>query len=275
MLHCQNITYEVSGRTLLESINLDIKPGEVLTILGPNGAGKSTLLKILSGELNPTRGTVQLESIDLKSISAGLLASRRAVVPQSSHLSFAFTVLEVVMLGISIPGFKRSDRKEEEDFALRILDTLGLRDFSHCFYPTLSGGEKQRVQIARALCQLTYSSNTASQSQFILLDEATANLDIAHQNLVCQILVSQAERGLGVVLVAHDLNLAATHSDRVALMKDGKVSALGTVSDVFQSALLSQTYDYPLHVEQGPLGIPTVYVAGEIDKKHSKYHLGT
>lgn len=260
MLTCHEIGYDVDHCTLLKSINLDVRPGEILTILGPNGAGKSTLLKILSGELQPTTGDVKLDGVHLSTITAGALASRRAVVPQSSSLTFSFTVLEVVLLGISVPGFRSKERKHEVDCALSILEQVGLYDLAERFYPNLSGGEKQRVQIARALCQLAYAARDVQEPQFLLLDEATANLDIAHQNLICQILRSQADLGRAVVLVAHDLDLAAALSDRIALMKDATMSACGFVEDIFQDRLLSDIYDCKLKVEKASDGRPSVRI---------------
>lgn len=259
MLHCRNISYHAGERALLSAVDLDVRPGEILSILGPNGAGKSTLLKLLSGELTPSAGAVSLDHRPLKSIGPGVLASRRAVVPQSSHLSFAFTVLEVVMLGISVPGFQKGDSAPAKQAALNSLEHVGLSEFAQRFYPNLSGGEKQRVQIARALCQLAYAARSTDDTQYLLLDEATANLDIAHQNLICRLLQSQARNGRASVLVAHDLNLAAELSNRVALMKAGRVVALGPVQDIYRDGLLSEVYDCPLRVEVNGNGKPMVH----------------
>lgn len=260
MLQCHDINYVVGDRALLSSISLDVRPGEILSILGPNGAGKSTLLRVLSGELSPTSGRVTLDQTPLSSIGPGILASRRAVVPQNSQLTFAFTALEVVLLGISVPGFNRGHIGADTRLALDCLDNVGLLDFANRFYPSLSGGEKQRVQIARAICQLSFAALSTSKSQCLLLDEATANLDIAHQNLVCRLLKSHADAGRAIVLIAHDLNLAAELSTRVALMKDGKIAAMGNVGEVFRGALLEHVYECRLKVDRNPSGVPTVHI---------------
>lgn len=242
MLQCQNTSFRVGPHELLKDIDLEVRPGEILSILGQNGAGKSTLLRILSGELRPTVGSVTLDGIELSQIRAVTLAGRRAVVPQNSHLTFAFTVLEVVLLGISVPGLNRTNRRDDEHLAQTILDLVDLCHLAHRYYPSLSGGEKQRVQLARALCQLEYAVQHSKQQQYLLLDEATANLDIAHQRLVCNLLKKRVAHNLGIVIVAHDLNLAAAISDRIALMKDGRLKAVGSIDQVFNENMLTEVY---------------------------------
>src|SRR5688572_28856318 len=153
MLETCGAWVEAGGRALLADVDVDVAPGRVTVLIGPNGADKTTLLRVLAGEIAPSRGQVRLDGEQLRAYSAAELALRRAVVPQAGAVAFPFTVREVVMLGVTVPGFALLDRALHRcvDAAL---DTVDLMPFADRFYTTLSGGERQRVHIARALCQL-------------------------------------------------------------------------------------------------------------------------
>lgn len=153
MLEARGLSYAINGRTLVDGVDMAIAPGRVTVLIGPNGAGKSILLRLIAGELKPTGGEVLLDHRNIRSLSAADLGRRRAVVPQSSVLTFAFTVLEVAMLGVTVPGFGTAT-EATHSAALRALESVGMSAAKDQNYMHLSGGERQRVHIARALCQL-------------------------------------------------------------------------------------------------------------------------
>ena len=251
MLDAANITVERRGRRLLDDVEFQAKAGHVTAIIGPNGAGKSTLLKVLSGELKPDTGAVRLDGVDIKSLGAARLAARRAVVPQATALSFPFTVLEVVMLGTIVPGFGLAD-DTARSHAHSALDAVDLQEFSNHTYTELSGGERQRVHIARALCQLAAAPKQGSETRVLLLDEPTSSLDLAHQCAVLDEARRQAIAGRVVVVVLHDLNLAATYADRIVLLSGGRIAAVGSPRDVFTDQLLSETFGIGIAVSKNP-----------------------
>ena len=184
---------------------MTLERGMVTVVAGPNGAGKSSLLKLLSREVEPTTGRVSLNGRAIGAYTSEELAHQRAVLPQASELSFPFTVLEVVRLGLLIRGTTGGDTTE---IAREMLQTVDMLQFAHRFYHQLSGGERQRVHLARVLCQLA-SANTDLDQQFLLLDEPTSSLDLKHQIEVLRIAGRYAERGAGVLAILHDLNMSA------------------------------------------------------------------
>jgi iron complex transport system ATP-binding protein len=241
MLEARQVCYTVNGHTLLDGVDMAIRPGRIAALIGPNGAGKSTLLRALAGELRPTRGEILLDQRPLRSFAASELARRRAVVPQASVLSFPFTVLEVAMLGVSVPGFDTAGDKAEAA-ALDALEAVGLFPLAGRLYVHLSGGERQRAHIARALSQLYATPARPGESRCFFLDEPTSSLDLAHQALVLDALRLQARRGLAVIAVLHDLNLAAALADELILLARGRVLASGPAPEVMRDDILSAAY---------------------------------
>jgi iron complex transport system ATP-binding protein len=241
MLETKGVWVETGGHALLAGIDVALEPGQVTVVIGPNGAGKTTLLRVLSGEIAPTRGEARLDGRHLGSFSASELARRRAVVPQASALAFAFTVREVVMLGVTVPGFQLADTaaRAEADAAL---GAMGLLDLADRLHPTLSGGERQRVHVARALCQLGLAPHRPRETHCFLLDEPTSSLDLAHQAHVMAAMRRQADLGHVVVSILHDLNLAAALADRLLLIASGRLIAAGRPGEVLQDELLSASY---------------------------------
>ncbi len=251
MIEARQVSYTVNGHTLLDGVDMAVRPGRIAALIGPNGAGKSTLLRALAGELRPSRGEVRLDQRALKSFSASELARRRAVVPQASVLSFPFTVLEVAMLGVSVPGFDTAGPKAEAA-ALEALDAVGLVPLADRLYVHLSGGERQRAHIARALSQLHATPVRSGESRCFLLDEPTSSLDLAHQSLVLDALRQQARRGLAVVAVLHDLNLAAALADELILLAQGRVLAAGPAAGVMRDDILTAAYGCEVRTNRTP-----------------------
>ena len=255
MIRAERVTYTVGERPLIRDVDLELTPGRLIVIVGPNGAGKSTLLRTMTGELKATGGRITLDGGDMSTMSADKLARRRAVVVQHSVLAFAFTVLEVVLLGITVPGMSQPDRQTRQQ-ALSMLDRVGLGHLAGRIYTSLSGGERQRVHIARALCQLEATGMSAPETT-LFVDEPTSSLDIAHQLVVLDELKRQARSGRAVLAVLHDLNLASGHADDVLLMADGAKKAFGPPADVLTDALLSEAFGCQVRMNTPPLnGVP-------------------
>jgi iron complex transport system ATP-binding protein len=242
MLEARGVWVEAAGRALLANVDVAVAPGCITVLIGPNGAGKTTLLRVLSGEIAPTRGDARLDGEALRAVSAAELARRRAVVPQASAVSFPFTVREVVMLGVTVPGFALSDTALHQRIDAA-LDAVDLIPFADRFYPTLSGGERQRVHIARAMCQLAAGPpRRPSETRCFLLDEPTASLDLGHQGQVLAAIRRQADQGHVVLAILHDLNLAAAIADQLVLLAAGRVTSAGPPKEVLRDDVLSASY---------------------------------
>jgi iron complex transport system ATP-binding protein len=256
MLEARNVTVMAGGNTLLRQVAIAVPPGRIVVLIGPNGAGKSTLLKVLSGELAPAWGEALLDSRPLAAFSPAELSRRRAVVPQASMLAFPFTVLEVVMLGVTVPGFAAST-KAAAQAAEAALETVGLSTLAQRLYVHLSGGERQRVHIARALAQIAMPG-VPGNTRCLLLDEPTSSLDLAHQGLVLRAVRRQARLGFAVLAVMHDLNLAAALADDLVLLVGGEVTAAGPAGRVLEDGLLSAAYGCPVYANRTPGDRPFV-----------------
>jgi len=221
----ENCKFSIGDTHLVSGVSLSVKNGEVVSLIGANGAGKSSLLKLISGEYTATRGNVFLDGEIMADIDLDRRARKLAVLPQRSMLDFPFLVHEVIEMGRypQMTGIQ-TDRKVTSEVVAR----LGLDDLSNRVFTTLSGGERQRVQIARVLAQLWEQPETANY----LFDEPTAPLDLAHQLEFFEHMRSLAEKGSTILLVVHDINLAARFSDRLILLKDGKLIADGVPEGV-------------------------------------------
>lgn len=239
-LHLRRGTTEV-----LHDIHLDLMPGEVLGVLGPNGAGKSSLLAALCGELLPSQGRVTLQGRALGDWSGQARAQRLAVLPQVSSLGFAFRVEEVVGMG-RLPHDTGQHRDQEVvEAALRAADAWHLVERS---YLALSGGERQRVHLARVLAQLW----PGEQGTTLLLDEPTSMLDPLHQHTTLQAVRSFADQGAAVLMILHDLNLAARYCDRILLLQDGRCHALAAPQQVLNPAALKAVFGIDVLVQAHP-----------------------
>ncbi|WP_028307747.1 ABC transporter ATP-binding protein [Desulfitibacter alkalitolerans] len=242
----KNLQFGYGKNIILKGINLEIKPGSFLSIIGPNGSGKSTLLKNISKSVLPQKGDIELDSINLLSMKPRQIAQRMAVVPQDTTIEFSFSVYETVLMGRT-PFLGRFESEGPKDFALarwamEITNIWHLKDRS---VTEISGGERQRVVVARALAQ---------EPRVILLDEPTAHLDIQHQVELLELLQSlNRTTGLTVVAVLHDLNLAAQFSEHVVLMKDGKIFAEGSPDQVLTPANIRKVYSMEVAITDNPL----------------------
>lgn len=254
LLEAQNLTYQIDNKTLINNVSLSIKQHEMVVIIGPNGAGKSSLLKLLTGYTTPTQGACLLDGRSLKVWQSNELARKRAVMKQHSHLQFAFTVEDVVAMGRTPYGSEHKQIAIED--ALSQTHCLSLR---HRDYRQLSGGEQQRVQLARVLAQLWQPT---PQSACLFLDEPTSALDLYHQQQSLRLLSQLTrERPMGVCCVLHDLNLTALYADRVYLIHDGRLVASGSPVEVLTTDNLTRWYQADLGVSKHPENeTPYVYL---------------
>jgi heme transport system ATP-binding protein len=261
MLSAIDVTYTVSGAALLHRVTLEVRPGEVLALLGENGAGKSTLLKLLSGDCTPRSGQVSMNQRPLHLWSMRERARTRAVLPQDTRVAFGFTALEVVLLG-RYPFCDGISTRRDLDIARAALARTGAAHVEQRLVPTLSGGENARVQIARVLAQV-WTENEAAGPRYLLLDEPTASLDLAHQHAALELIREQAQRqGLGVLVVLHDLNLAARYADRIVLLKQGSLITAGTPTAVLTPERIANCFGIDAVVASHPTrGCPLVVAA--------------
>lgn len=248
MLEAKNIQYLVQGRAIVNKVSLQLKPGELTAIVGPNGAGKSSLLKLLAGDYKVHAGEIKYNGKVIQNYRSRDLAKVRAVMPQHSQLTFPFKVKEVVELGLLSLGVSGGEELIEE-----VMIETQTWEFKDRLYGALSGGEKQRVQLARVLVQVWAESD---QSKFLLLDEPTSSLDIAHQHQVLHIASKLKTKNIAVLAVLHDLNMAAAYADQVILLKEGKVYQQGTVAEVMASKHLEYVFEHPILVRDGFDGMP-------------------
>ncbi len=255
MLEAREITVSIGGRKIVSDASIAAAPGEVTAIVGPNGSGKTTFLKALSGDL-PYEGDISINGHDIAATAPWKLAQMRAVLPQATTLTFPFTVREIVRLGVT---GGRSGALAGEDGRLpdRALAAVDLDGFAGRFYQELSGGEQQRVQLARVLCQV-WAPVLEGVPRYLLLDEPVSSLDIRHQLIIMKIARDFASRGGGVVAILHDLNLTAMFADKVLVMHKGRAAVSGTPAEVLTDDVLERVFEVPLRVGALPGGTPFV-----------------
>jgi iron complex transport system ATP-binding protein len=229
-------------RALVSRVSLSVCAGEVVALIGPNGAGKSTLLRVLAGELAPDEGLVGLDGRPLHEWGVAALTRRRAVLAQATHVPFPVTAKDVVALG-RIPHAGRASAEEDGAAVAAALRAAGIAHLAARQYQTLSGGEQQRTQLARVLAQLDHEAAMADGApRYLLLDEPTSALDLAQQQAILSMVRTLAKRGVGVLAVLHDLNLAAGFADRIVALSDGKVVAEGPPESVLCPAIIAAAF---------------------------------
>lgn len=237
MIAAAGLGVRVAGRDLLRDVSLSVAAGEVLALVGPNGAGKSTLLRALAGEIPAREGRVRCDGVPIAEWEPLRLARRRAVVSQHVALAFPMRAAEVVALG-RLPWHGTPQAAEDDVAVAAALAAAGVAPLARQPYATLSGGERQRVQVARALAQLHGAPRPAA----LLLDEPTASLDARHRVELLGLLRRLAAQGFAILVVLHDLNEAAFVADRVAVLAEARLAALGAAREVLRPALLEQVY---------------------------------
>ncbi|MGH9880238.1 MAG: ABC transporter ATP-binding protein [Pyrinomonadaceae bacterium] len=260
MLEARDITVRYDSRVAVSEVSLKVQPGEIIAVIGPNGAGKSTLLRTLNGGLRPASGAVVLDEKPLREYSRRFIARRIAVVAQEADVRFPVTVLEFVLggryawAGSAAWGWESRHDLEYAHNALRETD---LEQLSGRFLNELSGGERQRAVLARAL---------ATGAGHLLLDEPTANLDLAHQATILALVRNRCDQGqAAAVVVTHDVNLAAEFADYILLMKGGSTLAFGRPSQVLTPEQLGKAFNITVLVDVHPIsGMPRITPVHEI-----------
>ncbi|MFN4001035.1 heme ABC transporter ATP-binding protein [Microcella sp.] len=227
-------------REILSAIDLDVAAGEVLALVGPNGAGKSTLLSVLSGDLRPSDGTVELLGRAVSAYRPLELARRRAVLSQANAVSFPFRVLEIVQMGRS-PWVRTAELADDERAVTEAIEATDIAHLLGRRFTSLSGGEQARVSLARVLAQST---------PIVFLDEPTAALDLRHQEEVMRLARALAANGRAVVVVVHDLSLAGAYADRIALLDHGRIDAVGTPAEVMTADRVGRVYGLDVQIHR-------------------------
>ncbi len=245
ILEVDSLKVVYGSRPVLKDISFQVRAGEILGVIGPNGAGKTTLIRALSGVLPPAAGKVLVGGQDLMALKPVERARRVAVVPQARNLPPAFTGWELVVLGRTPHlNWLGQVSPRDEQRVRQALERAQALDLADRRLGELSGGEQQRLLLARAMAQ---------DAPFLLLDEPTAHLDLQHQiSLLDQVNRLARQENLGVVAALHDLNLVSRYADRVALLVEGELRALGQPGEVLRPDLLEQVYQVPLQVIQNP-----------------------
>jgi iron complex transport system ATP-binding protein len=245
LLRVDNASFSYATSCVLRDVSVGVPDGAIVGLLGPNGSGKTTLLRLMAGTLTPNAGTVTLDGRSISDLSRRDAARRIAVVPQETHATFDFTVLEIVLMG-RYPHLGAFEFEGADDLTIarEALAATGTADFESRPFATLSGGEKQRVVIASALAQ---------SSDILLLDEPTASLDLGFQFDIVDLL-ARLNRGRGTTMVVstHDLNLAASICSELVLLRGGRVVASGPTGDVLTAANVRALYDVDAEVSIHP-----------------------
>jgi iron complex transport system ATP-binding protein len=257
LIKARNVSFAYTVELVLEDVTFGVVPGEFLSVIGPNGSGKTTLLKLLYGYLSPLRGDIYLGDRPIKKVTRRDLAKKIAVVSQMPRFHFELTAFELVLMGRSpYMGLLAFEGKEDFEVASEAMTLTDVIDLKERNIFSLSGGELQRVLIARGLAQ---------KPQVMLLDEPTSYLDIKHQVNICKLLKGMnKDKGITIVSVFHDINLASYFSDRVMVMKEGQIHGVGPPEQVITEETLDFVYGCRVFVDENPqIGRPRVTLAGE------------
>ncbi len=238
-----SINQNKQSKQLLKNINTAIHQPKLVGIIGPNGAGKSTLLNCLSGLL-PTNGRIKFNHQPLESFSEGELAKYRAALPQSTHLSFPFKACDIVGMSFALTSISKP---QQQALICKCLAMMSATDLAERNYLTLSGGEKQRIQLARVFAQLL-QSKPAQKMRLLLLDEPTAPLDLKYQFLLFKHLKNFVQQNISTITVIHDINLAATYCDEIWVMQDGELVRQDCPHQVISSAMMKSVFDVDVEI---------------------------
>lgn len=236
MIVVDQASFVAGDKQILKGIGFNATPGAVLAIIGANGAGKSTLLKLLSKEAVPSAGHIQLDGRDLTAYTTGELARLRAVLTQQQMVSLSFTAKELVLMG-RYPHFERQPTAHDLQTVEKAMENTGITHLATRHYDTLSGGEQQRVQLARVIAQILDRPGA-----WLFLDEPTNGLDLLHQQQLLQQARRMATEGFGVVCILHDINHAAAYADKILVLKGGKQLAYGTPAEVITKETIHDAF---------------------------------
>jgi len=277
MIEVKNISYSISGKCILQPSSFSVETGEITVLLGPNGAGKSTLLRILAGELSPDHGNILINQVALEELHPEALARKRAVLTQHYAVPLPFSCEEIVMMG-RYPHYKQSTEAKNKRIINQCMKEMEVLPFAHRMFNTLSGGEQQRIQMARVLAQL--ADTKGGEERILLLDEPTSSLDYLQQQLILSKIRTLAKKGYTIILVLHDLNLAAQYADKILLLKDGYILADGSSNEVLQPSLLSMAYELDIEIITDedysfPILIPALHNKNRISQPDKIYKNGT
>lgn len=257
MLEAQNISYAHRRFSILEGIDVDVNHGELLVIVGPNGAGKSTLLSLLANELGGKNESIYFKKKTFREWDDKELAHNKAKFSQNNSHDIPLTVNNVVMMG-RYPYFNATPRKTDEEAVLKAMQETDVIHLAQRDYNSLSGGEKQRVHLARVLTQL----DNDVENTLIFLDEPLNNLDVLHQHRIMHTIKKFTQAGNTAVMVLHDLNLAAQFADRVMLLKKGKIVSHDVPSKVFTRETISTVYNFPCTICPNPVNNNPLIIFG-------------
>lgn len=266
MIDVHALSVSLGHRQILHDVSFSAPPGAVTAVIGPNGSGKSTLMKALCRDY-AYDGTVSLNGHDLASLSPVQAATMRAVLPQASSLPFPFTVREVVALGLTAgrSGLPLGMVRQLPDMALAAVDLAG---FGGRYYAEISGGEQQRVQLARVLCQV-WTPVLDGVPRYLFLDEPVSSLDVKHQLMIMDVARRYADAGGGVIAILHDLNLAAMYADTILALRDGRVAGFGAPGAVLTDQLISEVFDCPLRVGVAPPAGRPFVLPQSVGRRHA------
>lgn len=239
LIELTSVGLALDGRAILKNVSLQVFPGEVLALVGPNGAGKSSLLSVMSGDVQATTGRALLQGRDVSKYRVDEAARQRSVLMQSNEVSFPFTVAEIVEMGRA-PWARTMSLADDNKAIAEALEKADVEHLVERRFNQLSGGERARVSLARVLAQRT---------PVVLLDEPTAALDLKHQESVMKTVREIAGQGRAVVVVVHDLSVAAGYADRVAMVVEGKIAAVGSPREVITAKRVSEVYGVAVDIE--------------------------
>lgn len=244
MIEARQVGKDYGKRSVLDGVSLAPQSGQVLAVLGPNGAGKSTLFRILTGELPSDRGEVFWDGRPMREAGLATMARRRAAMNQNYHIPFPISAREVVMMGRApFYGWKESAR--DAVVVRAVLNKVEMTEFADRDYPTLSGGEKQRIQLARALAQLEGADGVV-EGKTLLLDEPSSALDLKHRHDVLRICADYARKGAAVVIIMHDLNMALSYCDEVLVLDQGQEAVQGPVRECLTEDIVEKVFQIPM-----------------------------
>lgn len=239
LIELTSVGLALDGRAILKNVSLQVFPGELLALVGPNGAGKSSLLSVMSGDVQATTGRALLQGRDVSKYRVDEAARQRSVLMQSNEVSFPFTVAEIVEMGRA-PWARTTSLADDNKAIAEALEKADVEHLVERRFNQLSGGERARVSLARVLAQRT---------PVVLLDEPTAALDLKHQESVMKTVREIAGQGRAVVVVVHDLSVAAGYADRVAMVVEGKIAAVGSPREVITAKRVSEVYGVAVDIE--------------------------